>query len=437
MPAPIALCVIARNEAGNLPRCLLSVREAVYEMVVVDTGSTDDTAAIARSLGARVVPHPWQDDFAAARNTGLAAVTAPWVLILDADEALHPQDQAALARLPAELGEAEGCSLRVISFLGATPGPEQMHDCRLSLFRSRPEYRFQGAIHEQILPAIRAARPEALLVTSPVRILHYGYLQGALAGTKRIRNRRLLAKALQQEPREPFWHYALAAEEMADDQFASALEHLAAATPGWGPAEPRHADLVRKQVICLTELGRGEQALALAEAALARYPDYTDLAFLAGAAAQRAGNPALARHWFGCCLQLGEAPVRHQSCHGVGSFRAHAALGALASAPLAAAEHFLAALQAAPDWRLAQWGLARVLVRLPPEAAHAWLSSHLDLADAATLLVLGSALLEQGADALVADLTRQRGSAAHYWLQAALCRRQAMALRQADGGLAP
>ncbi len=83
---PIALVMIVRNEARCLARCLDSVRAHVDEMLVLDTGSTDDTVAIAERSGARVARFDWIDDFAAARNAALGWVDAPWRLVHDADE---------------------------------------------------------------------------------------------------------------------------------------------------------------------------------------------------------------------------------------------------------------------------------------------------------------------------------------------------------------
>lgn len=428
MPAEIALCAIARNEAQNLPRLLDSVRDVVGEIVLVDTGSTDATAAIARQRGARVVTEPWQDSFARARNAGLEAVQAPWVLVLDADEALHPDDRTALRALPDQLTEAEGCFLPVISFLGVQPGHDQLHDARLALFRNRPEHRFSGVIHEQILPAIRAARPHSQVITAPVRILHYGYLSAGGDAPKRERNLRILAAAQQQEPHEPFWLYALANESIGAGDYAQALTQLDAAERAWTPAHPHYSDVLRKQVICLTELGRPAQALAIARAGLELYPAYTDLAFLAGLAQVRAGNRRAARAWFSRCLLLGAAPVQFQSWSGVGGFRTRAALGALTGQPEEAAAHFLAALQEAPDWASARAGLAGALARMAPEAALAWLGAHLDLDDGATVLALGKALLAAGAVGHAALLAQPRAGPAHYLLAAMLWHRRALAL---------
>ena len=82
----VALAVIARDEARHIQRLLASVAPWVDRMVVLDTGSTDDTAAQAAAQGAEVFHAPWPDDFAAARNIALTQADADWHVVLDADE---------------------------------------------------------------------------------------------------------------------------------------------------------------------------------------------------------------------------------------------------------------------------------------------------------------------------------------------------------------
>jgi glycosyltransferase involved in cell wall biosynthesis len=84
----ISLCLIVRNEQELLPRCLDSVRGVVDEIILVDTGSTDNTIKIAETYGARIYHYVWSDDFAAARNVSLAQANCEWILVLDADEVL-------------------------------------------------------------------------------------------------------------------------------------------------------------------------------------------------------------------------------------------------------------------------------------------------------------------------------------------------------------
>ncbi len=88
----ISLCMIMRNSAKNLSRCLDSVSGVVDDIVIVDTGSVDDSQRIAESYGARVYKQPWQDDFAKPRNLGLAHARSQWILIMDPDETISRSD---------------------------------------------------------------------------------------------------------------------------------------------------------------------------------------------------------------------------------------------------------------------------------------------------------------------------------------------------------
>ncbi|HEY2000794.1 MAG TPA: glycosyltransferase, partial [Acidobacteriaceae bacterium] len=90
--------MIVKNESVNLARCLGSIRQVVDRIVIGDTGSTDDTAAIARSFAAEIIPVPWNGDFAAARNTVLCQSRCDWIVVLDADEMLDANGAAALAK---------------------------------------------------------------------------------------------------------------------------------------------------------------------------------------------------------------------------------------------------------------------------------------------------------------------------------------------------
>ena len=98
----LSLCVIAKDEAAFLQRCLASVAGLVDEIVVVDTGSCDDTPKVARGAGARVFSPPWQDDFSQARNRSLAAARGEWILVLDCDEVLARADHDRLRDLLAD-----------------------------------------------------------------------------------------------------------------------------------------------------------------------------------------------------------------------------------------------------------------------------------------------------------------------------------------------
>lgn len=91
--------MIVKNEERLLSRCLASVRALVDEIVVVDTGSSDRTVEIAESFGAQVYHTAWENDFSKARNLSLKHATKDWILVLDADEELRPDDHALVKAL--------------------------------------------------------------------------------------------------------------------------------------------------------------------------------------------------------------------------------------------------------------------------------------------------------------------------------------------------
>jgi hypothetical protein len=182
----ISLCLIARDEEELLPDCLASVREEVDEIVLVDTGSRDSTAELARSLGARVYQHRWRDDFAAARNAALDRATGDWILVLDCDERLDAASRGMVRRAVSS-GTAEGYLLRLANV--SANGAIAEHWLALRLFRNRPEVRYHGRIHEQL----RLAGPAA---PCPATILHLGYQPRRIAAReKRVRNQRLVEAA--------------------------------------------------------------------------------------------------------------------------------------------------------------------------------------------------------------------------------------------------
>ncbi|MCL6450657.1 MAG: glycosyltransferase [Acetobacteraceae bacterium] len=170
----ISLCMIVKDEAESLERCLLSVRPAVAEMVVLDTGSRDATPELARALGAQVFFSDFDRDFGRnfgrARNFALEQATQPWILVLDADEELHPSDLGRLARL-AGRGGADAYRLWRYNYMG---NGWSLH-LLARLFRNHPRIRFSHRMHESVEPAVSALGGR--IAEATVAIHHYGFLK--------------------------------------------------------------------------------------------------------------------------------------------------------------------------------------------------------------------------------------------------------------------
>lgn len=174
----VSVCLIVKDEAADLADCLTSVQPFADEIVVYDTGSSDDTVAVARSFGAVVIEGEWRNDFAWARNQALAAARGTWVLSIDADERLELDPHAArdlrgllgddppVDRFVIDLYDLQGS---VHAPVRATAGVPMSR-----LFRRR-SCQWVGALHEQ--PDARPGTPTPRSVALPgLRFLHRGYL---------------------------------------------------------------------------------------------------------------------------------------------------------------------------------------------------------------------------------------------------------------------
>lgn len=325
----ISLCMIVKNEEASLPRCLQSIQGTVDEVVVVDTGSTDSTADIARSFGAIVVHAPWQADFAAARNTGLAIARGRWILFLDADEALEPAEGPQLRAL-AQRGEFEGFFLQIRNYVGngeqgATINPV------LRMFRNRREHRFQGRIHEQIASSIVERRPGAAFYLTELTVHHYGYQQAYIASKDKIRrNMALLETALAEEPDNAFYHYNMGVEYLRSGQPQEALVCFREASSRIDPLSVSYAHLVSKyEIRCLQALGQWNEALEEAERGLQLYPEYTDLLHCKAQCERALERRDGALRALLEAMKQGPPPQNYHTEEGIGTFQTAYLLGEL------------------------------------------------------------------------------------------------------------
>lgn len=320
----VSLCMIVKDEEEMLPRCLAAAAPAVDEIVVVDTGSSDRTVEIAEAFGARVIHFPWTGSFSEARNVGLDAATSDWMLVLDADEVLVADD---VPQLRAALGQTwrEAFYVSELNHTGELEdGSSTMHTT-LRLFRTRPEYRYSGRLHEQILDKLPTKLPERI-ATAPVRIEHFGYL-GAVrdAKEKSRRNLELLERQRDEGDHSAFMHFNIGAEYFALGDASRALAEferaaeLLAAEPDGGSGGYLPA-LARRHVTALRASDRHEEALALADRHLERYPDFTDLIFEQSGALHSLGRVEEAIARFERCLELGDAPTGYSATLGAGTY---------------------------------------------------------------------------------------------------------------------
>ena len=307
----LSLCMIVRDEEEMLPRCLAAVKDAVDEIVIVDTGSTDRTVEIARVFGARVIEQAWTGSFSDARNTSFDAATCDWVMYLDADEVLVQED---VDKLRAVTGRTwrEAFYLVETNYTGeAGDGTALTHNA-LRVFRNRPEYRFEGRLHEQIAQHLPAYAPERIEQTS-VRLEHYGYLGSVRDARDKSRRNIDLLKAQQAESAPtPFLHFNLGSEYAAAGDGPAALAEFERAwamiesDPEAGAYEFTPT-LASRLVKALRVCGRPTDAIARADDGLQRFPGFTDLVLEQAYASLALGREDDARRLFAQCMKMGDA----------------------------------------------------------------------------------------------------------------------------------
>ncbi|WP_298234201.1 glycosyltransferase family 2 protein [uncultured Azohydromonas sp.] len=314
----LALVVITRDEARCIERCLRSAAPHVRRMVVLDTGSTDDTVAIARGCGAQVHQTQWTGNFSAARNAALQQADADWNLILDADEWIARGAQCL------RLGNSETPFLGMVQVRSDFDIGGQREQGNTWLPRLLPRgVRYEGRIHEAPVAAVPRRR-------LPLVLGHDGYLASQLA-RKAGRNRELLQQEIQLHPDDPYLLYQLGKDHEVAGEFAPACEFYLRARPLMDPHAAYRRDASVRLLYCLSKAGRLEEAIGLSADMMDECDGYPDYFFVLGNlmldAAVQQPQQALAE-WLPMaqaawqrCLEIGERP-EFDGVPGRGSFLA-------------------------------------------------------------------------------------------------------------------
>jgi glycosyltransferase involved in cell wall biosynthesis len=185
----LSVCMIVKNEQDCLGNCLESIKDIASEIIIVDTGSTDETIKVAKQYGAKIFHFSWNNDFSAARNFSLEKATQPWTLVLDADEIVSSKDLEELKRILQGPKIAYGFTTRNyvkskdIEGINVCKGEYQTEEkdfigwCRsdkVRLFPTNEKIRFKGEIHELVENSIEELGLEIEMTSIPIH--HYSKL---------------------------------------------------------------------------------------------------------------------------------------------------------------------------------------------------------------------------------------------------------------------
>ncbi|MEI7265814.1 glycosyltransferase [Pectobacterium versatile] len=223
----ISVCMIVKNEALHLGNALKEIAKYFDDIVVVDTGSTDDSKNIARVFTDKVYDFEWIADFSAARNYALQFTKHDWVLVIDADEEIESIDMAALSKLLHQHATKIG-NIERLDHVDEDGENSIVKENFSRLFR-KDLYYYEGSIHEQIVPRTTNTHTTKRF-TAPIVLNHIGYQQEVLRQTNKIaRNISMLEKAISDTPKEPYLHYQLGKSYYLNKDYLSAINSFSIA----------------------------------------------------------------------------------------------------------------------------------------------------------------------------------------------------------------
>ncbi|MFC1584654.1 glycosyltransferase [Fibrobacterota bacterium] len=300
-----SLCMIVKNEEKTLDACLSSARGLFDEIIIVDTGSDDNTGKVAKSHGARLLTSPWDNDFSRARNVSLEPARGRWIMWLDADDIIPQKEKEAIRLL------LQGPPDRAYGFLIQSSPDRGITGTvfnQIRLFPNRPDIRFTSPVHEQVLPSLEAAGIP--VEYTRLRIIHTGYTDPESSRKKQLRNREILMDQINRgENVTPVtcYSYAHACMDLGDNE--NALEWFLRAVE---LAEQTNTDphIIQigpaKTAVALANLKRYQEALGVLKVGLEQ-PDIQPETVLVKAQVEEAiGNQEEAHTWYVRLLEIEE-----------------------------------------------------------------------------------------------------------------------------------
>ena len=201
MKIKISACTIVKNEAKNIERWLEGVRSFADEIIITDTGSQDNTVALAKAGGAMVNYFPWRNDFAAAKNFAIGQAHGDWIVMLDADEYFDEVSQKKMRKIIDKFHKQK----QVIGLITPFLNIDVNHDnqilskaWQLRIFRRHPAWRFVGRVHETLLNANKQVDKRNFVVTEDLQFIHTGYSLDNMA-EKSQRNLQILQAEIKKQ----------------------------------------------------------------------------------------------------------------------------------------------------------------------------------------------------------------------------------------------
>lgn len=272
---PISVCIITKNEEKNIEKCLAPLKPYGFEIIVVDTGSTDRTKEIAMQYASKVYDFEWINDFSAARNFSLQKASHNYVLILDSDEFMTEIDIEGVYKAIEEHPRGVGMLLRN-NYYNSNGKMYNSADRVERLFHKR-HYYYTQSIHEQVT-AVKTNGTYYERYDIPLTADHVGYIGSEEDMLKKVeRNNTLLFKEIEKNPDEPYFYFQVGQSYNSIDDYENAyIYYKKAFELPISPDQPWLPIIVNAFMVSMNKTGRHKEALDFFE------PLYGDFANNAG-----------------------------------------------------------------------------------------------------------------------------------------------------------
>ncbi len=260
---PISVCIIAKNEEKYIDECLCRLSVYDWEIIVVDTGSTDNTVNIARNYTPNVYYFDWINDFSAARNYSISKASNDYILVVDCDEYLEKDDltDELIQHLTEKITPVQIGMLELLSTTAELSSNTPVVHDRIARFFNRKIVHYEGSIHEQLV----SIHKEALeFIPIPLTFYHMGYSTLDIRMKKALRNISLLEKALQTKGDDPYIYFQLGQSYFGLANYQHALPYFEKAlSMDVNEQEEYVQTLVESYGYCLVYLKQYDKALGL------------------------------------------------------------------------------------------------------------------------------------------------------------------------------
>ncbi|PAB60663.1 hypothetical protein CCE28_03735 [Anaeromicrobium sediminis] len=322
--------MIVKNEEDNLQRCLESVKDIVDEMIIVDTGSTDDTVKIAKSYGAKVFYFQWNGNFSDARNYAFEKAKGNWIMRMDADEELSATDREKVLPL-LNNSDVDVYVFQTLNYTDNISGIETITNLNIRLIRNHKGYKYKNAIHEQLYKSMDSAEQKKFVIEKIV-VYHYGYLNTmTMKKNKPSRNMKILENILEKDPNNNFHLYNMGNEYLRLGKYKKALEYYKKVYKKINPDLFYTPKLLAKMMLALDRLKMYEEEMEVLNTGLKYYPKFTDLEYQRACLFHKQKKYSLAIKGLKKCIKMGEPPVSLKTLNDVGGYRAYYALAEIYS----------------------------------------------------------------------------------------------------------